>query len=242
MRVLAKALLVSSIMLMGAWGISVVLAQKPGSSSPGRPPTAEQVSRRYLTTHPRPRDEAEKSIIAVMDDMQTRQAQGMGNVHAEDGRLMRMLCECVQAQHVVEVGTANGYSTLWFCLALRSTGGRITTHEIDSTRIALAKENFRRAGVEDLVTLVPGDAHETLSTLKGPVDVILLDAEKAGFVDYLQQLLPLLKAGGLVIAHDSSGHADQMDAYFQMITTHEDLETVFVDASHWGMAVSRKMR
>jgi predicted O-methyltransferase YrrM len=219
-----------------------VSAQALGSQAKRRPPTAEQVSRRILPRHPRPRDEAEERMIDVMEDMQTNQSQGMGNVLPEDGRLMRMLTESLGAKHVVEVGTANGYSAMWFCLALKSTGGRLITHEIDAARIKLAKENFQRAGVEALVTLVEGDAHETVKKLTGPIDVVLLDAEKEGFTDYLRKLLPLVRVGGLIIAHDSSGQADQMEDYFQAIVSDPDLETVFVDASRWGMAVTRKMR
>ena len=130
---------------------------------------------------------------------------------------------------------------MWFCLALRATGGRLTTHEIDPERIALAKENFRRAGVEQLITLVEGDAHETIKSLRSPVDVLLLDAEKEGFCDYLEKLLPRVRKGGLIIAHDSSGQAHMMDEYFKAIAENRDLETVMVDASRWGMCISRKM-
>jgi len=177
-----------------------------------------------------------------MEDMCDNQSRGMGNILPEDGRLMRMFAETLGARHVVELGTANGYSAMWFCLALRSTGGRLTTHEIDPKRIALAKENFRRAGVEDLVTLVEGDAHETVKKLVGPIDLVLLDAEKEGFTDYLNKLLPLVRSGGLIIAHDSSGQAHMMHDYFQAIVENPDLETVFVDASRWGMCITRKMR
>ncbi len=218
----------------------------PTVGDPGQPrasaPTAEQVSRRILPRHPRPRGEAERRIIAVMDDMQDNQSRGMGNILPEDGRLMRMFTETLGAKRVVEVGTANGYSAMWFCLALRSTGGKLTTHEINPKRIALARDNFKRAGVEDLVTVVEGDAHETVTRLTGPIDLLLLDAEKAGFTDYLKKLLPLVRAGGLIIAHDSSGQADQMQDYFQAVASNPDLETVFVDASRWGMCITRKMR
>ena len=184
----------------------------------------------------------EKGIIAVMEDMYVNQSRGMGNILPEDGRLMRMFTETLGAKHVVELGTANGYSAMWFCLALRSTGGRLTTHEIDSERIALARENFKRADVEDLVTLVEGDAHETIKRLTGPIDVVLLDAEKEGFTDYLKKLLPLVRSGGLILAHDSSGQAHMMHDYFRAIASHPDLETVFVDASRWGVCITRKMR
>lgn len=237
---------------IGAYLIGVVLlpvsvaapvqAQSAGNTQRRSFPTAEEVSRRWLPRHPRARDEAEKRIIAVMDDMQDHQSRGMGNVLPEDGRLIRMLTESLGAKHAVELGTANGYSAMWFCLALRSTGGKLTTHEIDPDRISLARENFRQAGVEDIVTLVEGDAHETISDLKAPIDILLLDAEKEGFCDYLRKLLPLVRRGGLIIAHDSSGQAHMMDDYFKAITENPDLETVLVDASRWGMCITRKMR
>jgi predicted O-methyltransferase YrrM len=222
--------------------ISPLPAQESGPGQARPFPTAEQVSRQWLPRHPRPRDEAEKQIIAVMEDMQDNQARGMGNVLPEDGRLMRMLAESLEAKHVVELGTANGYSAMWFCLALRATGGKLTTHELAPERIAMAKENFRRAGVEQLVTLVEGDAHETVQRLERPIDIVLLDAEKEGFCDYLAKLLPLVREGGVIIAHDSSGQAHMMDDYFRAITENPDLETVLVDASKWGMCITRKMR
>jgi len=219
-----------------------ILAQAPAKKAERRHPTAEEVSRQFLSRHPKPRNEAEGKIIAVMEDMYANQSRGMGNILPEDGRLMRMLTETLAAKHVVEVGTANGYSAMWFALALRSTGGKLTTHEIDTTRIALARKNFKRAGVEDLVTLVEGDAHRTIEELTGPIDLLLLDAEKEGFTDYLDKLLPRVRTGGLIIAHDSSGQAHMMHDYFQAIASNPDLETVFVDASRWGACITRKMR
>ncbi|TWU32018.1 O-methyltransferase [Novipirellula artificiosorum] len=215
---------------------------EPSPQQAKRFPTAEELSRQILPMHPKPRDATETRMIAVMDDMQANQAQGMGNILPEDGRLMRMLVESLGAKHVVELGTSNGYSAIWFCLALRSTGGKLTTHELDPERIKLAKANFSKAGVNDLLTLVEGDAHETIKRLDGPIDFVLLDAEKEGFVDYLNQLLPKVRVGGLIIAHDSSGQADQLTDYFKAIVASESLETVLVDASKWGMCITRKMR
>jgi len=237
-----KSVFLAGAMLVFAAIILPLCTQESGRGQSRSFPRAEEVSRRWLTRHPRPRDEAEKQIIAVMDDMQDNQARGMGNVLPEDGRLMRMLTESLEAKHVVEIGTANGYSAMWFCLALRETGGRLTTHEIDPKRIAMAKKNFQRAGVKQLVTLVEGDAHETIKNLRSPIDILLLDAEKEGFCDYLKKLLPRVRKGGLIIAHDSSGQAHMMDEYFKAITENRDLETVLVDASRWGMCISRKMQ
>lgn len=71
---------------------------------------------------------------------------------------------------------------------------------------------------------------------------MLLDAEKEGFTDYLAKLLPLVREGGLIIAHDSSGQAHMMDDYFRAIAENPNLETVLVDASRWGVCITRKMK
>lgn len=218
------------------------LPESPVKPAKPRRPSAETVSRQYLPLHPAPRDEAEKRIVAVLEELYANKPEGMGNILPEDGRLMCLLAEMLAAQHIVEVGTANGYSALWLCLALRTTGGRLTTFEIDPDRIALARENFRRAGVEQLVTLVAGDAHRTLESLSGPIDLVLLDAEKEGFPDYLQQVLPRVRVGGLILGHDTSTHAHLMEDYFHALVEHPDLATVFVDASRCGMSLSRKTR
>ncbi len=136
---------------------------------------------------------AEQKILDVLADMYLNQRRGMMNVQPEDGRLLRLLAEATGAKHIVEIGTSNGYSGIWFCLALRTTGGKLTTHEIDAGRASLARENFKRAGVSHIVTLVEGDAHKTVTRLKEPIDILHLDADKAGYIDYLGKLLPLAR-------------------------------------------------
>lgn len=193
-----------------------------------------------LDAPPLGKDEGEKKILKVLDELapQRRQFQ---NVPPEDGRFLRVLAEAIGAKHVVEIGTSNGVSALWWCLALRKTGGRLTTFEIDPKRAALARENFRRAGVEGIVTLVEGDAHQEVAKLKGPIDIVFLDADKAGYVDYLQKLLPLLRPGGLILAHNMNPR--QADPhYVQAITTHPDLETVIVNPQAAGISLTLKKR
>jgi len=185
--------------------------------------------------------EMEKKILAVLEDLQTNQSRGNMNVPPEDGRLLRMLTEATNAKHVVEIGTSNGYSGIWFCLALRSTGGKLTTHEIDEGRAALARQNFERAGVSDLVTLVFGDAHERVLELQGEIDVLFLDADKEGYIDYLQKLLPKVRPGGLVIAHNMNER--QADPRFvEAITSNPALETLFLNMPQRGVSVSMKKR
>lgn len=185
---------------------------------------------------PLPANEEEKRILSVLEDMNLNQSGGMMNVPPDDGRLLRLFTESTGAKHVVEIGTSNGYSGIWFCLALRTTGGKLTTHEIDTERAALARKNFERAGVSNLVTLVEGDAHETVKNLKGPIDILFLDADKPGYTDYLKKLLPLVSPGGLILSHniDSTGQD-----FIRAITTDPNLETVF---QVQGLCVTLKKR
>jgi predicted O-methyltransferase YrrM len=184
----------------------------------------------------------EGRILDVLEDMAENQGRGMRNVPGEDGRLLRLLAEAADAKHVVEIGTSNGYSGIWFCLALRATGGKLTTYEIDAERAALARENFKRAGVDQLVTLVEGDAHEEVTKLQGPIDILFLDADKSGYIDYLEKLLPLLRPGGLVLAHNMNpAMADPK--YIEAITTTPGLETIFLNKSfRGGVGVTLKKR
>ena len=182
----------------------------------------------------------EKKVLAVLNDMGWNQSRGMMNVPVADGRLLRLLAEATGARNVVEIGTSNGYSGIWLCLALRATGGRLTTFEIDAERAALARENFRKAGVDDIVTLVEGDAHEKVAQLNGSIDMVFIDADKSGYLDYVNKLLPSVRPGGLIVAHNiNDGQADP--EYVKAVTANPELETVFYNLGG-GVSVTMKKR
>lgn len=189
---------------------------------------------------PLPRSAEERKILDVLDDMD-RSQRYMENVPQEDGRLLRLLTEAIGARYVVEIGTSSGYSGLWLCLALRSTGGRLTTFEIDPQRAALARKNFKRAGVDHLVTIVEGDAHREVLKLKAPIDLVFIDADKPGYIDYLNKLLPLVRPGGLILGHNMNSPAPD-PAYMKAITTNPDLETLFLFMEGAGIGVTLKKR
>ena len=186
---------------------------------------------------PLAKTEAEKRILAVLNDA-VKSGELYANVPAADGRMLRLLAEAVNARSVVEIGTSTGLSGLWFCLALEKTGGRLTTFEIDPGRAATALAHFKKAGVDRLVTLVQGDAHQTIARLKDPIDIVFVDADKEGYVDYLNKLLPLVRPGGLIIAHNIDSAPD----YLTAVTTNPDLETVLPAQAGNGMAVTMKKR
>jgi predicted O-methyltransferase YrrM len=187
------------------------------------------------------KSDTEKRILVVLDDLDRNQRLRSLTVPAEDARLLRVLTEAINAKHVVELGTANGYSGIWFALALQTTGGKLTTFEIDPQRVKQARENFKRAGVDHLITQVEGDAHQEVTKLIGPVDLVFIDAGKDGYVDYLNKLLPLVRPGGLVVAHNMRVPPPDPQ-YVNAITTNPDLETVFLNMHSAGIAVTLKKR
>jgi predicted O-methyltransferase YrrM len=171
---------------------------------------------------PQAKTETEKKILEVQDAM-VKVNEMYANVPMGDGRILRLLTESIGAKQVAEFGTSTGYSGLWFCMALEKTGGKLTTFDIDPGRIALARKHFQQAGVEHMVTIIEGDAHQTIGKLKGPLDVVFIDADKEGYVDYLNKVLPLVRPGGLILAHNTNSSRE----YVQAVTSNPDLDTVF---------------
>lgn len=207
------------VVIIGIAGmlLSKALAQRPFRRT--RPGQGDL----QLEKSPVPKDDNQKKILGILEDILARQRYR--NVPPQDGRLFRILAESTNAKNVVEVGTSTGYSAIWFGLALQKTFGKLTTFEIDAQRAAVARANFERAGMADIITLIEGNAHDEVQRLKDPIDILFLDADKQGYIDYLNKLLPLIRPGGLVIAHNiTPGMADPK--YMEAITENSDLETI----------------
>ena len=251
-KITSRAVALAAALLAGACfgcGVMVSDVEPEERVAPARGPSAtaaiETAPAKPVEPPPPPprlTADEEKHILGILSDMRQNQRRGMMNVPAEDGKLLRKLTLEARAKHVVEIGTSNGYSGIWICLALKATGGRLTTYEIDARRAALARENFKRAGVDGMVTLVEGDAHKEVTKLEGPIDVVFLDADKSGYIDYLKKLLPLVRVGGKILAHNTSSHARGMKPFLDAITTNPDLETVFMHKNRAGVSVTTKKR
>jgi predicted O-methyltransferase YrrM len=186
-----------------------------------------------------PKDDGEKQILAALEQAQA--GERYANVSTADGRLLRQLTESIGAKRVVELGTSTGESGLWFSMALRKTGGHLYTHDIDAGRISIARENFKRGGVDNLITIVEGDAHQTAPKNTDPIDILFIDAEKEGYDAYLKELLPYVRPGGLIIAHNMRRPTPN-PRYIEAITTNADLDTSFVLMDGAGIGITLKKR
>jgi len=118
------------------------------------------------------------------------------------GRLLEFLVWSHQPRLVLEIGTYSGYSALSMARALPSDG-RIITLEADPERAAFARRHVERHG---RISVREGDALQTLATLDGPFDLVFIDANKDGYVDYYEAVLPKLAPRGLIVADNTLGH------------------------------------
>jgi len=198
--------------------------------------TCAQRRRAASADFPLPKDATEAKLLDVIKEVRDA-GRTWASVPVSDGKMLRLLAEALDAKHVVEIGTSTGYSGLWFCLALQKTGGKLTTFEYDSGRAATARRHFQQAGVEGIITLIEGDAHVNISKLKGPIDLIFIDADKDGYVDYLKKLLPLVRPGGLILAHNLGMASD----YIEAVTSNPDLETVrYMQGGQLGITMKKR--
>ncbi len=135
-------------------------------------------------------------------------------VSPPQGRLLELLARLQGARSILEIGTLGGYSTIWLARAL-PPGGRLVTLELEPKHAAVARENLARAGLGGLVELRLGPAADTLAQLAaegaGPFDLIFIDADKAGYPDYLVASLRLARRGSVIIADNVVRHGAVAD-------------------------------
>jgi predicted O-methyltransferase YrrM len=137
-------------------------------------------------------------------------------VTPEAGRLLYSLVRATRPTTVVEFGMSLGISAVHLAAAVRDNGsGRVVTTELSDTKIAAAKQTFAKTGLDDVITILEGDALTTLKDLDGPVDLILLDGWKDLYLPVIELLEPQLTPGALVVADNAS--AADMEPYLDRV-------------------------
>jgi predicted O-methyltransferase YrrM len=137
-------------------------------------------------------------------------------VTPEAGRLLYSLVRATRPTTVVEFGMSFGISAVHLAAAVRDNGnGRVVTTELSDTKIAAAKQTFAATGLDDVITILEGDALSTLTALDEPVDFVLLDGWKDLYLPVMKLLEPHLSAGVLVVADNAS--APDMKPYLDYV-------------------------
>ena len=134
-------------------------------------------------------------------------------IRKETQSFLKVMMLMNRPARVLEVGTAVGFSAILMSEYLPE-GSRITTIENYEKRIPIARNNFKRAGKEEQITLIAGDALEVMKTLVGPYDFIFMDAAKGQYIHFLPEVLRLLKKGGLLVADNVLQDGDIIESRF----------------------------
>jgi predicted O-methyltransferase YrrM len=214
-----------------------------------------EITRLVLVLNPR--------ILDVIDELQKRsdheqehknevpEKNRMLAITRDTGEFYNLFLKSLGAKRILEIGLSHGYSTLWFADAVLSenpTGYEIITIERDLSKIEIAKENFRKAGIEDIITIKHGEGAEILAALleefyKNPqrpyFDFIFIDADKENSIRYFELCLPMLRKRG-IIAADNVLDMKEMKEYVKYVQNKPGIQTTTLPIG-WGQELSLKL-
>ena len=168
--------------------------------------------------------------------------KGQLAVSEEDGRFLRVLVATRGAKAILEIGAASGYSGIWLGLGARESGGRVVAIEFDPARAKEAAANIKRAGLDDVVRVVHGDAFNEIPKLQGTFDFVFLDAWKPDYKKFFDMVYPRLMPGGVFTAHNVVNKKKDMEPFLRAVQGHPSLFTTIVSPSGEGMSVSYKLK
>jgi predicted O-methyltransferase YrrM len=165
------------------------------------------------------------------------------NVEPETAQLLVVLVRALKAKRLLELGTSNGYSTLWLADAARSIDGSVLSIDVDPIRTAQALEHLTHMQLQDYVELRTEDGALTLShAADASLDMIFLDAERPAYCDYWPDLLRVLRPGGLLVVDNVISHADEVQTFLKLIQDENRVTEVVVPIGAGALLVVRDHR
>ena len=162
-----------------------------------------------------------------------------------DTAMLRILVQATGAKRGVEVGTATGYGAILMGLGFERTGGHLITVDIDPKMVAATRENLKKIGLENVVTVIEGDALEVLLQLEGEFDFVYLDAVKSDYLKYFRALEPKLVPGAVIVADNVIRSARAMADFIEAVNGSPDYLSTTIradDSKRDGMMVIYKLK
>ena len=175
-----------------------------------------------MVTYIRSLERPENPVIEVIE--QEALENFVPIIRKETQSFLKVMMLMNRPARVLEVGTAVGFSAILMSEYLPE-GSRITTIENYEKRIPIARNNFKRAGKEEQITLIEGDALEVMKTLEGPYDFIFMDAAKGQYINFLPELLRLMPAGGLLISDNVLQEGDIVESRYGVTRRNRTIHT-----------------
>jgi predicted O-methyltransferase YrrM len=163
------------------------------------------------------------------DNATVERPRRMLNITRDTGEFLSVLVQATSARRVLEIGTSNGYSTLWLARAAGAIGGSVTTVEIADYKVGLARQNFSRSGLASCITLVQDDAGRVLERAgDASFDLMFLDAERPEYPGWWPHLKRVLRPGGLLVVDNATSHPEQMAPFVALVKADADFTTSLV--------------
>jgi len=155
--------------------------------------------------------------------------QRMLNITRDTGEFLSVLVRSMNAQRVLEIGTSNGYSTLWLAFAARAVKGHVTTVELSDFKLSLAAKNFERSGLAPFITQVKGEAGAMLrGASESSFDVVFLDSERSEYLGWWPDIKRVLRKGGLLVVDNATSHSAEMGPFVETVSADADFTTCTV--------------
>jgi len=152
------------------------------------------------------------------DELHAERAQRMLNITRDTGEFLAVLVRANSARRVLEIGTSNGYSTLWLAEAAKAIGGAVTTVELSDTKVRMARETFTRSGLSDCIQLRHEAADRVLDRSEPEAyDLVFLDSERPEYPGWWPRLRRVLRPGGLLVVDNATSHAEQMAPFMDLV-------------------------
>ena len=151
------------------------------------------------------------------------------NITHDTGEFLAVLVVATNARRVLEIGTSNGYSTLWLAHAVGATGGRVTTVELSTYKIGLAAINFARSGLVSRIEQIHGNAGDVLAgAADGSVDLLFLDSERPEYPLWWPHIRRVLRKGGLLVVDNATSHVEEMAPFVALVKADADFSNCLV--------------
>ena len=153
----------------------------------------------------------------------------MLNITRDTGEFLGVLVRASAARRVLEIGTSNGYSTLWLAEAARTIGGSVTTVEFAEYKVGLASANFARSGLAPFISLVHDDAGRLLRRCeRDAFDLVFLDSERSEYPGWWPELRRVLQPGGLLVVDNAISHEAQMAPFVALVKADPEFASCLV--------------
>ena len=159
----------------------------------------------------------------------TDRPRRMLNITRDTGEFLSVLVRTTLSQRVLEIGTSNGYSTLWLADAVASIGGKVTTVELSEYKYGLAAQNFERSGLSSEISQINNDAGILLADSPDEsFDLIFLDSERPEYPGWWPDLRRVLRKGGLLVVDNAISHKVQMEPFVALVDADKEFTTCLV--------------